>query len=204
MNREERKKIYFLLSQFYENAKQLKSPEKLTAWGLVLQNYTYGDVKAKVLEYAAQNKYFPDISDITAGLTPVASESGEDEPYEALEGLSATAMSELLTRAAQNDAAFGGHCQIRKLWKRDLDAGEGMMEGLFLRRHFPEDCAGCRRMQEGRCTKAVIVSKIERERERCLILKGHAGEAHQSEVLKKYWRELCRICPVEGCFWPKV
>lgn len=68
MNEADRKKIYTLLSKFYPNARQLQDRATLTAWGYVLENYPYDDVKAAVLEYAARNKYFPDLSDITGGL----------------------------------------------------------------------------------------------------------------------------------------
>ena len=68
MNEADRKKIYTLLSKFYPTARQLQDRATLTAWGYVLENYPYDDVKAAVLEYAARNKYFPDLSDITGGL----------------------------------------------------------------------------------------------------------------------------------------
>lgn len=74
MNEADRKKIYTLLSKFYPNARQLQDRATLTAWGYVLENYPYDDVKAAVLEYAARNKYFPDLSDITGGLAPLSSE----------------------------------------------------------------------------------------------------------------------------------
>jgi len=71
MNKDERKKIYTLLSKFYPKAKQLKDRETLTAWGIVLENYIYDDVKTAVLRYAAKNKFFPDLADITGSLTPI-------------------------------------------------------------------------------------------------------------------------------------
>lgn len=70
MDEADRKKIYTLLSKFYPNAKQLQDRATLTAWGFVLEKFTYDDVKAAVLDYAARNKYFPDLSDITGSLTP--------------------------------------------------------------------------------------------------------------------------------------
>lgn len=72
MTVDERQKIYRLLSKFYPNAKQLQDRETLTAWGIVLEDYTYDDVKTAVLRYAAKNKFFPDLADITGDLTPVA------------------------------------------------------------------------------------------------------------------------------------
>lgn len=202
MDREERQRIYRLLHQYYPQAKQLKSAETLTAWGLILADYTYEDVKNSVLRYAAQNKFFPDVSDITAGLSPVKRDA-DKAPYEALQGRVWEAWQERIERKEQQEAATGGPCKVRSLWGADRDAGEPMLEGLFLRRHYPEDCAGCRRMQVGGgCTQRIITERIDHERAGCRILLAHAGEAHQSAVLKRYWREMCPTCPNASCFWP--
>ena len=79
MDQNERKKVYTLLSKFYPNARQLRDPAALTAWGYVLEKYTYGDVKNAVLSYAASNKYFPDLSDLTGGLTPIPADGPEPD-----------------------------------------------------------------------------------------------------------------------------
>lgn len=78
MDKSERQKIYTLLSKFFPQAKQLKDRETLTAWGIVLEDYTYDDVKTAVLRYAAKNKFFPDLADITGTLTPIP--TAEPEP----------------------------------------------------------------------------------------------------------------------------
>ena len=70
MDKAERERLYTLLAQFYPNAKQL-NPVTLTAWGAVLEAYDYEPVKASVLDYAAHNKYFPDLSDLLAPLHAV-------------------------------------------------------------------------------------------------------------------------------------
>lgn len=70
MNTAERQKIYTLLAQYFPNAKQLKDKTTLTAWGLALERFPYADVKTAVVNYAITNKFFPDLADITAGLTP--------------------------------------------------------------------------------------------------------------------------------------
>ena len=70
MDKTERKKLFSLLRQFYPNAKQL-NPVTMTAWAAVLENYDYTPVKAAVLDYAAHNKYFPDLSDLLAPLHAV-------------------------------------------------------------------------------------------------------------------------------------
>lgn len=80
MTVDERQKIYHLLSKFYPNARQLKDRETLTAWGIVLEDYTYPDVKTAVLRYAAKNKFFPDLADITGSLTPVSAAAPEISP----------------------------------------------------------------------------------------------------------------------------
>ncbi|MGM9640539.1 MAG: hypothetical protein ACI3V3_04155 [Faecousia sp.] len=79
MDKNERQKIYTLLSKYYPRARQLKDAATLTAWGYVLEKYTYDDVKNSVINYAASNKYFPDPSDITGGLTPIPNTSPEPE-----------------------------------------------------------------------------------------------------------------------------
>lgn len=76
MDKAERKKLFSLLRQFYPNAKQL-NPVTMTAWAAVLENYDYTPVKAAVLDYAAHNKYFPDLSDLLAPLHAVQQGTGE-------------------------------------------------------------------------------------------------------------------------------
>lgn len=79
MDREERQKIYTLLAQFYPKAKQLQSRETLTAWGMALARYDYEAVKASALDYAAKSRFFPNLSDLTAGLTPAAAPEQEEK-----------------------------------------------------------------------------------------------------------------------------
>lgn len=71
MDKEEARKIYTLLAQYYPHARQLRDKLTLTAWGYVLERFAYSDVKDAVIGYAAKNKFFPDLSDLTAGLTPL-------------------------------------------------------------------------------------------------------------------------------------
>lgn len=201
MDREERQKVYRLLHQFYPRARQLQNPETLTAWGFILEDYTYEDVKKKILKYAATNKYFPDVADITGDLTPIK-ETPEKHEMDVSNSRYFKKWLEQADEAKHREAASGGPCQIRKLWCADRDAGENMMEGMFMRRHYPEACVGCRRMAVGgECTQVVVARHIDREREHCLIIKNHSGEGKQAEILKKYWRELCPICCAPHCFW---
>lgn len=78
MNENERKKIYTLLSKFYPNARQLRDRATLTAWGYVLEKFTYDDVKSAVLDYASRNKFFPDLADLTGTLTPSTPKESTD------------------------------------------------------------------------------------------------------------------------------
>lgn len=73
MTKDERSKIYSLLSKFYPSAKQLKDQAALTAYGLVLEKYTYEDVKAAVIEYASKSRYFPHISELVKNIRPLYS-----------------------------------------------------------------------------------------------------------------------------------
>lgn len=68
MDKAEAIKIFELLQQFYPQAAALKDKKKRYAWRLALEPYAFDDVKAAVLAYAAKGKYFPDLSDLTAGL----------------------------------------------------------------------------------------------------------------------------------------
>ena len=61
-------KVFTLLRQFYRNARQLSDKTTLLAWELALERFPYDAVKNSVLDYAARNKFFPDLADITAGL----------------------------------------------------------------------------------------------------------------------------------------
>lgn len=201
MNKEERIRVYRLLGQYYPNARQLRSAETLTAWGLVLEKFTYADVKARVVAYAARNKFFPDIADIVGDLTEQT--DGVSTPDSSDRHVVLDEKWVAWCEARKKEiAATGGPCQIRALWDADRAAGKSMMEGLFLWRHFPEDCAGCPRMAVGgECLELFFAERIGTAQEDCLILKNHRGEAHQSELLKRYWRELCWQCPVIDCFW---
>lgn len=79
MDENERRKIYTLLSKFYPNARQLRDSATLTAWGYVLENYTYEDVKEAVIDYAAKKKFFPDLADLTGSLTPISARDPQPE-----------------------------------------------------------------------------------------------------------------------------
>lgn len=78
MDREHRQKIYTLLRSYYPNAKPLRDPTTLTAWGLILERFPYGDVKNAVLDHvAAGHRFCPDITELTAVLRPEVSMSSK-------------------------------------------------------------------------------------------------------------------------------
>lgn len=96
MDKDERQKIYTLLSKYYPNARQLKDKHTLLAWGYALQRFPYEAVKNAVIDYATGNKYFPDLADITA---PLAHSIRVDRP----------------SPGTARDA------QLCALWRREMD-----------------------------------------------------------------------------------
>lgn len=66
MDKQETEKLFKLLAQFYPQKKP--RDEQKYAWYLALQPYRYEDVKYAAVCYAREQKYFPDLSDLTAGL----------------------------------------------------------------------------------------------------------------------------------------
>lgn len=69
MDRNETRQLFALLEQFYPN-KRFKNYEPMfEAWALALEPYSFDEVNRAAVSYAAQNKYFPDLSDITKDLT---------------------------------------------------------------------------------------------------------------------------------------
>lgn len=67
MTKDETGKLFTLLKQFYQS-KNITAEMRL-AWELVLEPYSYADVKAAAVAYVRKNKFFPDIADLTAGLS---------------------------------------------------------------------------------------------------------------------------------------
>ena len=183
MTVDERQKIYTLLSKFFPNAKQLKDRSTLTAWGLILENYTYDDVKTAVLRYAAKNKFFPDPADITGSLLPILTEVNQDKRTSAHSSSNQTWLWELVD-------SWGGPCPI-------IHDSTGMC-GLALRRSVPAGCEGCRVLAvSGSCHRR---DEILQEQARCRILLQHRGEAPQSALLEEYWKSECPFCQTP-CFW---
>ena len=82
MNCFEVNKLFKLLEQFYPKAKQVTSKELRQAWALALEPYAYEDVKAAAILYVTKNKYFPDLADLTGGIT---SAKREDIPVKSIQ-----------------------------------------------------------------------------------------------------------------------
>lgn len=182
MTKDERRKIYHLLSQFYPNAKQLKDNVFLTAFALALERFSYDDVKKSVVDYAIGNKFFPDVSDILGHLTPLVAE-------------------------AQGTAPTDSYIECaEKIWAKQTwemchvlrDHGhEGGFAGVLLRRHVPEGCKACpRRRRPQGCAN---YDKITAEQRSCPILNLHKGEGRQADVLDKYASAVCPTCAAP-CF----
>ncbi len=68
MDRNETQLLLMMLEQFYPN-KKFRDPKALfSAWALALEPYDFETVKRAAADYAAQNKFFPDLADLTAAL----------------------------------------------------------------------------------------------------------------------------------------
>ena len=80
MRKSEVESLFNLLEQFYPNAKQLCSKTVQSAWVLALEPYAYDDAKAAAIAYARKSKFFPDVADITGGLSPIEPEKEEAKP----------------------------------------------------------------------------------------------------------------------------
>ena len=60
--------IWNLLEVYFSAASAKKSASFKKAWFVAMQPYRKDDVTAAIVNYARKNKYFPDLSDITADL----------------------------------------------------------------------------------------------------------------------------------------
>lgn len=67
MTREETGKLFTLLKQFFPNRNF--TAQMSLAWELALEPYAYEEVKNAVVAHVRKSKFFPDIADLTAGLS---------------------------------------------------------------------------------------------------------------------------------------
>lgn len=68
MTNGEFEKVWRLLGSLWPAAAAKKSKVDIAVWRKGLSGYAMADVSERIMDYAKQNKYFPDLSDVTAGL----------------------------------------------------------------------------------------------------------------------------------------
>lgn len=77
MTKEETRGLLIYLEQFWPN-KRFKNPAAmLAAWADALAPFEYSEVKAAAARYATKNKFYPDLADLTTGLSPKAQPESE-------------------------------------------------------------------------------------------------------------------------------
>jgi len=99
MTREEIRKVFDLLTEYYPRAKQLKSPNGQAAWILALEKFPYEPVKNAVVLHATRSKFFPDVADITAELAAPA-----ESPRRTVSDLEREAVRRLMERKEEPSA----------------------------------------------------------------------------------------------------
>ena len=68
MTVDEVKKVQRLLGAFFPTAKQMTNEDLWSAWKIALASYEYEEVRQRIVQYATENKFFPDLADLTGGL----------------------------------------------------------------------------------------------------------------------------------------
>lgn len=63
-------RVWRLLGTLFPAATAKKSKNALAVWKRGLSAFAMDDISDRIMEYAQANKYFPDLADITKGLTP--------------------------------------------------------------------------------------------------------------------------------------
>ena len=81
MTAKEVKKLQALLGGFFPTAPQMKNPTLWEAWRQALREASYETIKARAIDYALENKFFPDLADLTAGTRPAPQKEGWVEKY---------------------------------------------------------------------------------------------------------------------------
>lgn len=85
MEKQDTRRLFSLIETIYPNAKQQpRTAADLEAWTLVLAPWDYDDVKQAVIVRARENRFYPDVYELTAFLpkpeTPKAKEAPMPEP----------------------------------------------------------------------------------------------------------------------------
>lgn len=77
MTNDEFQKIWRLLGSLWPAAAAKKTKVDIAVLRKGLISYAMADVSDRIMDYAKQNKFFPDLSDITAGLKTEDEEKAE-------------------------------------------------------------------------------------------------------------------------------
>lgn len=77
MTNDEFQKVWRLLGSLWPAAAAKKTKVDIAVWRKGLSGYAMADVSDRIMDYAKQNKFFPDLSDITAGLKTEDEEKAE-------------------------------------------------------------------------------------------------------------------------------
>lgn len=77
MTNDEFKKIWRLIGSLWPAATAKKTKVDIAVWRKGLSGYAMADVSERIMDYAKQNKFFPDLSDVTAGLKTEDEEKAE-------------------------------------------------------------------------------------------------------------------------------
>lgn len=76
MEKSETTCLFEQLEQYYPNKRIENYAAFFDAWALALEPYDFEDVSRAAARYAAQHRFFPDLSDLTLGLKPNGRYSG--------------------------------------------------------------------------------------------------------------------------------
>lgn len=80
MNTKEFDKLWRLFEELFPAAVKKKGINGRTVWERAMSPYSLEEATEATMKYARQNKFFPDVADITGGLTPVEPEREEARP----------------------------------------------------------------------------------------------------------------------------
>ena len=72
-------KVWRLLGSLFPSAAAKKSQVDIAVWRRGLSVYGMEEVSDRIMDYAREHKFFPDLADVTAGLTvPTVNEGNEE------------------------------------------------------------------------------------------------------------------------------
>lgn len=70
MDKRETTRLFRLMQNLYPNAVKFTGENAMLAWQLVLEPFSYDDIKAAAIAFARENKYPPDPGDLCRDLMP--------------------------------------------------------------------------------------------------------------------------------------